>query len=182
VVEVGDSLVSREGDFGFSPGNGDPEAGHDVERLHFSADGHVSHQRFAFNCRAADQVAGPTPGTKLCANPADQAFAAEIHGINRPVDGKFGPDGAYYVVDFGAVRDFGRSDPAAKFKVDGNGPLVQIPATGVIWRISKVSDTSQTDGPTPETASFDGTPSAEGAPGGGGGGGGGIPPTLPGGR
>ncbi len=38
-------------------------------------------------------------------------------------------------MDYGAVRDFGQSDPAAKFLVAGDGPLVQIPLTGVIWKI-----------------------------------------------
>jgi len=58
-----------------------------------------------------------------------------IDGFNRPTNVKFGPDGCAYVVDYGAVRDFGQSDPDAKFKGDGNGPLVQIPGTGVIWKI-----------------------------------------------
>ena len=48
---------------------------------------------------------------------------------------RFGPDGCAWVPDYGAVRDFGQSDPASKFVGEGNGPLVQIPGTGVIWRI-----------------------------------------------
>jgi len=53
-------------------------------------------------------------------------------------------------VDFGAVRDFGRStederpNPAtvdtpgnSKFINPAHVPLVQIPGTGVIWRISR---------------------------------------------
>ena len=56
----------------------------------------------------------------------------------------FGPDGALYLVDYGVVRDFGQSDspencnpanPSCKF----NGPLVQIPQTGVIWKISRAT-------------------------------------------
>jgi hypothetical protein len=158
-VRTGDSLVTREGDFGFSPGNGLPEEGHDVEIVHFFDDGRITRQRFAFNCRAADQADGPVAGTRFCRNVADQAFSSQIHGINRPVDGKFGPDGAFYLVDFGAVRDFGQSDPDAKFKVDGDGPLVQIPATGVVWKIER------TGGPVAATSG--GTTVAGVAPGGG---------------
>jgi hypothetical protein len=65
----------------------------------------------------------------------EQAFVSGIRGFNRPTNVKFGPDGCAWVVDYGAVRDFGQSDPDAKFKVAGDGPLVQIPGTGVIWRI-----------------------------------------------
>jgi glucose/arabinose dehydrogenase len=135
-VNVGDAIITREGDFGFSRGNGTPELGHDVERVQFLSANQISQERFAFNCRAADQVTNN--GTKTCQKTADQAFAEQIHGINRPVDGKFGPDGAFYVVDFGAVRDVGQSDPDTKFRGAQNGPLVQIPGTGVIWKISKV--------------------------------------------
>jgi hypothetical protein len=39
------------------------------------------------------------------------------------------------VVDYGAVRDFGQSGLDSKFVGPKNGPLVQIPGTGVIWRI-----------------------------------------------
>jgi hypothetical protein len=35
------------------------------------------------------------------------------------------------------VRDFGQSDPDSVFKGAANAPLVQIPQTGVIWRISR---------------------------------------------
>ena len=58
-----------------------------------------------------------------------------IRGFNRPTNIRFGPDGCAWVADYGAVRDFGQSDPAAKFITPGDGPLVQIPGTGVIWRI-----------------------------------------------
>ena len=89
--------------------------------FHFSAPGsplQVNQQRFASN----------TTG--------DQAFTDEnIQGINRPTDLKFGPDGCAYLVDYGAVRDFGESDPATKFTGPTTGPLVQIPGTGVIWKI-----------------------------------------------
>src|SRR5215831_5397733 len=36
VVKKGAALISREGDFGFSAANGDPEAGHDIELVNFS--------------------------------------------------------------------------------------------------------------------------------------------------
>ncbi|MFQ5775151.1 MAG: hypothetical protein ACE5GS_11585, partial [Kiloniellaceae bacterium] len=134
-VGVGDALVTREGDFGFSPPNGDPIIGHDIELIRFYDDGAVQTDRFAFNCKAENQVMDH--GRKRCTTPEDQAFVAQIRGINRPVDGKFGPDGAFYLVDFGAVRDFGRATPESRFQVEDDAPLVQIPGTGVIWRISR---------------------------------------------
>ena len=45
---------------------------------------------------------------------------------------RFGPDGYAYVADYGAVRDNG-SD--THFVGAGNSPLVQIPGTGVSWKI-----------------------------------------------
>ena len=42
-----------------------------------------------------------------------------------------------YLVDFGAVRDFGRSTPDSAFTNAADAPLVQIPGTGVIWKISR---------------------------------------------
>jgi len=144
-VGRGDALVTREGDFGFSKGNGEPEEGHDIERVQFLKDGRIKLERWAFNCRKADQVTD-ADGRKRCTAPADQAFAeGGIQGINRPVDGKFGPDGAFYLVDFGAVRDFGRSDPDSMFKNAADAPLVQMPHTGVIWRISRTGNHNQDD-------------------------------------
>jgi len=136
-VTKGDALVTREGDFGFSPANGTPIEGHDIERVQWTSDGGIILSRFAFNCRQANQVTDPD-GTRRCTAAADQAFVAEIRGINRPVDGKFGPDGAFYLVDFGAVRDFGRATPDSAFVNPANAPLVQIPGTGVIWKISRI--------------------------------------------
>ena len=70
-------------------------------------------------------------------NSGDQAFIDGIRGFNRPTNIRFGPDGCAYVADYGAVRDVGEDThfqgPAT------NGPLVQIPATGVIWKICKQS-------------------------------------------
>jgi hypothetical protein len=120
-VKKGAALISREGDFGFSKGNGDPEAGHDIELVNFGKPGEplrIHQSRFAYN----------TTG--------DQAFTdPNVRGINRPTDLKFGPDGCAYLVDYGAVRDFGQSDPATKFVNGADAPLVQIPGTGVIWKI-----------------------------------------------
>src|SRR5215467_3441854 len=123
VVKKGAALISREGDFGFSAANGDPEAGHDIELVNFSRPGEVlqvQQTKFALN------------------NTGDQAFTDNgVQGINRPTDLKFGPDGCAYLVDYGAVRDFGQSDPATKFVGAANGPLVQIPGTGTIWKICR---------------------------------------------
>src|SRR5436190_5108702 len=124
-VKRGAALAGREGDFGFSKSNGTPEEGHDVQLINFSRPGEplqLQLQRFAYN------------------STFEQAFVGQIHGINRPVDLKFGPDECAYLVDYGAVRDFGQSDPDSKFKVDGDGPLLQIPGTGVIWKICRVGE------------------------------------------
>ncbi len=97
VVKKGAALISREGDFGFSKANGTPEAGHDIELVNFSRPGEplqIQQRDFAFN------------------DTGDQAFTDPgVQGINRPTDLKFGPDGCAYLVDYGAVRDFGQSDP-----------------------------------------------------------------------
>ncbi len=121
-VKRGAALAGREGDFGFSKANGTPEEGHDVQLINFSAPGEplqLQLQRFAHN------------------STFEQAFVSRIRGINRPVDLKFGPDDCAYLVDYGAVRDFGQSDPDSRFRVDGDGPLLQIPGTGVVWKICR---------------------------------------------
>jgi hypothetical protein len=152
VLHRGAALVAREGDFGFSPGNGEPEAGHDIELVNFSKPGkalELELSRFAFNCAHENQDVDPN-GAPTCEDKEtgqslalDQAFAEStaariIHGINRPIQVQFGPDGALYLVDFGAVRDFGQSDSRSKFVTSPDGPLVQIPRTGVIWKIERV--------------------------------------------
>ena len=151
VVRKGASLISREGDFGFAKDNGEPPAGHDIELVNFSRPGErfsLEQSRFAFNCRGAspahpisDQYHDPD-GTPRCKVPYDQAFVETpaLRGINRPNTAMFGPDGALYLVDYGAVRDFGQSDPRSRFVGPSNAPLVQIPQTGVIWRISRDDD------------------------------------------
>ncbi len=139
IVKKGASLVSREGDFGFSKENGTPPEGHDIELVNFSKPGEplrLELTRFAFNCPEADQVRAPGMAP-ICLSIADQAFVSQIRGINRPVTARFGPDGALYLVDYGAVRDFGQGDPDSKFKVDADVPLVVIPHTGVVWKISR---------------------------------------------
>jgi hypothetical protein len=70
-------------------------------------------------------------------NTGDQAFTDQgVRGINRPTDLEFGPDGCAYLVDYGAVRDFGQSDPATRFiGSPTDGPLIQIPGSGVIRKI-----------------------------------------------
>jgi hypothetical protein len=121
-VNRGAALIAREGDFGFSKASGTPESGHDVELVNFSLTGKVltlSQSRFAHNTTF------------------EQAFSDGLRGINRPVDLKFGPDDCAYLVDYGAVRDFGQSDPASRFIDPLDAPLVQIPGTGVIWKICR---------------------------------------------
>ena len=146
VVKKNAVLLSREGDFGFAPGNGEPILGHDVELINFTKQGdphELQMSRFAFNCPRRDQRHDPD-GSPRCDVHANQAFTDMLRGINRPTTVRFGPDGAAYLVDYGAVRDFGRSVPASRFRNPADAPLVQIPGTGVIWKISRVG------GPDPD--------------------------------
>ncbi len=142
VVKKHAVLLSREGDFGFSTKNGEPILGHDVELINFTKQGNPNElqmSRFAFNCPQHQQGHNPD-GSPTCAVNSNQAFTDLLRGINRPTTIKFGPDGAAYLVDYGAVRDFGRSVPASRFTADADAPLVQIPGTGTIWRISRIDD------------------------------------------
>lgn len=123
-VEVGAALYSLEGDFGFSPANANPpapEIGHEVKLVNFAGGDDrpvaLSLERFAYN------------------KTFEEAFPDGSRGFNRPTNVRFGPDGCAYVADYGAVRDFGRSDPDAGFKIGADAALVQIPGTGVIWKI-----------------------------------------------
>jgi hypothetical protein len=135
-VQRGAALYSLEGDFGFSAANATapaPEVGHEVKLINFGQGSAESDD---------DNDNGRKPFAlkiqRFAHNKAfEQAFVSGARGFNRPTNVKFGPDGCAYVVDYGAVRDFGQSDPDSKFIGAGNGPLVQIPKTGVIWKICR---------------------------------------------
>jgi hypothetical protein len=122
-VEPGAALYVLEGDFGFSASNAtEPahEVGHEVKLINFSKPGQplaLQISLFANN------------------NTFDQAFVSGIHGLNRPTNVRMGPDGCAWIVDYGAVRDVGQAGADSKFVGAANGPLVQIPGTGVIFRI-----------------------------------------------
>jgi hypothetical protein len=96
----------------------------------------IEQVRFAFNCAQAEQIRVPGQAPQ-CAGASEQAFVAQLRGINRPITVQFGPDGNLYLVDYGAVRDGGQSDPESQFLDPADAPLVQIPGTGVIWKISR---------------------------------------------
>jgi glucose/arabinose dehydrogenase len=123
-VRPGAVLYTLEGDFGFSAPNATPpapEIGHEVKLVNFNQ---VSGSPLALRIQ---NFARNPPGM-------EQAFIVpNLNGFNRPLNVRFGPDGCAYVVDYGAVRDLGADShfvgPPA------NGPLVQIPGTGVIWKI-----------------------------------------------
>lgn len=134
-VKRGAALYSLEGDFGFSAPNATdpaPEVGHEIKLINFNQSGHrdkddsaplsLSFQNFARN------VSG------------DQAFISAAHpaGFNRPTNVRFGPDGCAYVVDYGAVRDPGGGPGGdTRFANQADAPLVQIPGTGVIFKICR---------------------------------------------
>jgi hypothetical protein len=123
-VRPGAALYTLEGDFGFSPPNSDDpasEIGHEVKLINFNqvpgTPLALKIQRFAHNIA-----------------PFVQAFTQDnINGLNRPLNVRFGPDGCAYVVDYGAVRDL--SSDSHFVGPPANGPLLQIPGTGVIWKI-----------------------------------------------
>jgi glucose/arabinose dehydrogenase len=50
-------------------------------------------------------------------------------GLERPIDVKFGPDGAMYIVDFGVLQ----------ITEQGINP---IPQTGAVWKITAVQKTN----------------------------------------
>jgi hypothetical protein len=121
-VKPGAVLYSLEGDFGFSPENATdpaPVIGHEVKLINFN------------------QLPGSPLALKIenfaRNSTGDQAFVTpNINGFNRPTNVRFGPDGCAYVVDYGAVRDQGADSHVVG---TGNGALVQIPGTGVVWKI-----------------------------------------------
>jgi hypothetical protein len=117
-------LYSLEGDFGFSPENATapaPAVGHEFKLINFNqllgTPLALRIDRFAHNTTF------------------EQAFPNGLRAFNRPTNVRFGPDGCAYVADYGAVSDNARSDPATKWQVAADAPLVQIPHTGVIWKI-----------------------------------------------
>jgi hypothetical protein len=126
-VLPGAALYALEGDFGFSPPNANspaPEVGHEVKLINFNQDKNLplqlSFQNFARN------------------NTGDQAFISTTNpaAFDRPTNLRFGPDGCAYVVDYGAVRDPGGGPGGATRFVDpADGPLVQFPGTGTIFKI-----------------------------------------------
>jgi glucose/arabinose dehydrogenase len=127
-VQPGAALYSLEGDFGFSPPNATspaPEVGHEVKLINFNQDKNLplqlSFENFARN------------------NTGDQAFISTTNpaGFDRPTNLRFGPDGCAYVVDdYGAVRDPGGGPGGAtRFVNPADGPLVQFPGTGTIFKI-----------------------------------------------
>jgi glucose/arabinose dehydrogenase len=123
-VQRGAALYVLEGDFGFSASNsGTNEVGHEIKLINFPNDDDpldLQITRFAKN------------------NTGDQAFIqAGIRGFNRPTQLRFGPDGCAWITDYGAVRDFGQAGSDTKFVGAANAPLVQIPGTGVVWRICR---------------------------------------------
>jgi len=128
-VLPGAALYSLEGDFGFSPPNATdpaPEVGHEVKVMNFNQDPslplQLSFENFARN------------------DTGDQAFISSTNtaAFNRPTNVRFGPDGCAYVVDYGAVRDPGGGPGGATRFVDpADAPLVQIPGTGVIFKICR---------------------------------------------
>jgi hypothetical protein len=129
LVQRGAALYSLEGDFGFSKPNATapaPEVGHEIKVINFNQDPSaplsLSFANFARN------------------KSGDQAFVDHTHAFNRPTNVRFGPDGCAYVVDYGAVRDLGGGEPfqdpgSSTIANPADGPLVQIPGTGVVWKI-----------------------------------------------
>src|ERR1700730_12661686 len=113
-VQRGAALYSLEGDFGFSAANASdpaPEVGHEVKLINFG-------QQSAEGDDYDHQGAGPlalkiqrfAPNAEF-----EQSFVSGSAGFNRPTNVRFSLDGCAYVVDYGAVRDFGQSNSAAKF-------------------------------------------------------------------
>ena len=124
-VQDGAALYTLEGDFGFSPPNATapaPEVGHEVKLINFNAKGNQ-----ALNLQIQNFARNDT---------GDQAFISpgKTAAFNRPLNVRFGPDGCAYIVDYGAVRDVGAD---THFVGAGNGPLLQIPGTGVIFKICR---------------------------------------------
>jgi hypothetical protein len=145
-VKRGAALYTLEGDFGFSAPNATspaPEVGHEVKLINFggqSGDGQDGNDDSQGNQDDQGNGNGGSPLSLSIQGFArnqggDQAFIVQnTNAFNRPTNIRFGPDGCAYVVDYGAVRDLGADSHFVGAK---NGPLVQIPGTGVIFRICR---------------------------------------------
>jgi hypothetical protein len=123
-VQRGAAAYILEGDFGFSASNSaSDEVGHELRVINFldqdSGQLTLSINRFAKNKNG------------------DQAFIDGSHGWSRPTQVRFGPDGCAWVTDYGAVRDAGQSGSDTKFINPADALLVQIPGTGVVFRICR---------------------------------------------
>src|SRR5262249_45393803 len=134
-VQRGAALYALEGDFGFSAPNATdpaPEVGHEIKLINFSKqNGPLQLKIMGFARNSSGDQAFIVPG---------------FNGFNRPTNIKFGPDGWAWVVHAGAGRALG---PGTLFVgPPQSGPRVQIPGTGVIWRICNTAaadDDSQDD-------------------------------------
>jgi len=140
-------LVSREGDFGFSQENGDPSAGHDVEarQLQEPESERGAALRFAFNCKQSDQRHDPD-GTPKCAGgerpglhqPGPRHQPPDHHPLRTGRRGVPGGPTARCATQAAPIRGRGFVNPA-------NAPLVQLPGTGTIWRISRSNEGGDDD-------------------------------------
>src|SRR5207253_11393180 len=114
-LRPGAALYALQGDFGFSAANATspaPTVGHEIKIINFSAPGQplaLKILRFAHNTTF------------------EQSFVDGLRGFNRPTNVRMGPDGCAWVVDYGAVHDFGQSDPDAKYVGANNGPSCRSP-------------------------------------------------------
>ena len=91
------------------------------------------------------------------AGPASRQ-GARLEGIERPIDVKFGPDGAMYIVDYG-IANVNSARTA-----EGQVPYEFPPETGAVWRVTLADEADA--GGTPVDASAvgddtDATPSAD---------------------
>src|SRR5882724_3562977 len=86
---------------------------------------------------------------RRCVDQVVHAVLLALRGLRGQHDGLAGDEAKLDThvetdcVDYGAVRDFGQSDPASKFVGAGNGPLLQIPGTGVIWKICNTAEAEE---------------------------------------
>jgi hypothetical protein len=125
-VQRGAVLYALEGDLGFSAANSEQdEVGHELKLINFleSDDGPVSLSITRFAKNKSNEPAFVAPGGE--------------RGFNRPLQVRFGPDGCAWMTDWGVVRDPGQGGADSAYKGAGDGPLPQIPGTGVIFRICK---------------------------------------------